>query len=114
VYFKDFAPSDEQDVESDEMGLLDHRRPVFQGGDDTADNLQIFCQPCNNIKNTVCRRCPYNYNCDACSWAFPEKVRSRRVVLVLDQGMIDTLKTRYGNNIESKVIEDLKRLYEKD
>lgn len=104
VTFKDSAF---EDAECDDTGLLDHRRPVFQGGDDSKANLQILCQTCNNKKNTVCRACPFNYKCEKCIWAFPERARSRRLVLHLEQEAVQTLRKLFGTNYEAKAAEIL-------
>lgn len=58
---------------SNEPCLLDHRRPVPVGGDDSRQNLQLFCVTCNNLKNTACQNCQLSYECEKCSWAHPEK-----------------------------------------
>lgn len=63
-----------------EPGLLDHRRPVPFGGTDDRDNLQLFCVVCNNTKNTFCLSCPFSYQCESCTWAYPEKFHDRIVV----------------------------------
>lgn len=94
-----------EEIEYDDAGLLDHRRPIFQGGDDSIENLQIFCQTCNNKKNNVCRSCPYGFRCDTCHWAFPEKVSSRRLVLILNQELINKLRHRFGDDVEDRVSE---------
>ena len=99
----------------DDMGLLDHRRPVFQGGGDEITNLQIFCQTDNNKKNSVCRNCPYGFKCDTCVWwAFPEQASSRRLVLVLEQETIDSLRKRFGDDLESELPEIIKRIVDDD
>lgn len=88
---------------NDQIGLIDHRRPVFQGGDDIEGNLQIFCQTCNNKKNSVCRNCPYEHKCDTCILAFPEKVRTQRLVLVLDRNTVEGLHRKFGRDVEAKL-----------
>ena len=60
--------------------LLDHRRPVPVGGDDTLDNLQLFCVTCNNLKATACVKCPNHYECESCSWAYPETFHDQIVI----------------------------------
>lgn len=84
-------------------GLLDHRRPVFQGGNDTVENLQLFCEVCNNLKNSVCRKCPYGHRCDTCLWSHPETVRDCRLVLILEPHIVEGLRKQFGNRIEEKV-----------
>ncbi len=72
-------------------GLLDHRRPVPFGGDDRRVNLQLFCTRCNNIKNTVCQACPLSYECETCTWAYPEKFHDD-IVIRLDPDDARTLE----------------------
>jgi hypothetical protein len=96
------------------IGLIDHRRPVAQGGDDSIQNLQILCQTCNNIKNSTCRKCPYGFHCDSCVWAYPETLKSRRLVLHLSPELTNALLTRSGsNNLESAVMEILTKATDK-
>lgn len=52
--------------------VVDHRRPVFYGGTDDLNNLQVLCVKCNNLKRRYCERCPLGFRCSVCSWAFPE------------------------------------------
>lgn len=99
-----------EDEIADQIGLIDHRRPVFQGGDDIELNLQIFCQTCNNKKNSVCRRCPYGHRCDSCILAFPEAVRSQRVVLILDRTTVEGLALKFGKDVEAKLSEAIKAI----
>ena len=61
-------------------GIIDHRRPVLFGGSDERENLQLFCQQCNNLKAHICNRCPLSYHCERCTWAFPEKFHDTLVV----------------------------------
>lgn len=102
----------EEDVEVtfEGIGLIDHRRPVYQGGDDSLDNLQILCQTCNNLKNSTCRRCPYNFRCSNCIWAYPEMAGARRVTIHLDQELSDALAAKAkGKSLDSVVIDILNR-----
>lgn len=92
VSFSDNEDSEELSERTTEEGLLDHRKPVFQGGEDTLENLQIFCRVCNNRKNTICRKCPYEFQCASCVWAYPEHSRTRRLVLIFEQEVINQLK----------------------
>lgn len=80
-------------------GLLDHRRPIFQGGEDTKENLQVFCEVCNNQKSNICRSCPYQHKCDTCVWAFPERVRASRLVIILDPATRDALTRKFGGEV---------------
>lgn len=68
------------DVDEGDHGLIDHRRPVLIGGGDERENLQLLCQVCNNLKNTVCQSCPIGYRCERCTWAYPEKFHDAIVV----------------------------------
>lgn len=95
---------------ADQIGLIDHRRPVFQGGDDVQRNLQVFCQTCNNKKNTVCRNCPYEHRCDSCIFAFPETVRAQRVVLILDRETIEGLGRKFGRDVEKRLSDLIRQL----
>lgn len=105
-----YRGEDYDDTEPVSMGLIDHRRPVFQGGNDTIQNLQILCQTCNNIKNSTCRHCPYSFRCDRCEWAYPEKTDSKRVILHLDQDLLDKLLAHStGSSVELTAIDILKR-----
>ncbi len=61
-------------------GLLDHRSPVLFGGGDKIENLQLFCHVCNNTKNSICRLCPFEYHCQACTWAYPEYFHDTLVI----------------------------------
>ena len=97
-------------IEPLRRGLLDHRRPVFQGGDEEPANLQLFCETCNNLKANICNRCPYGHHCDGCIWAFPEKVRSRRIVLVLPDETIQKLRKRFGDNITEALTDLLEKM----
>lgn len=81
-------------VDFDDLGLIDHRRPVFQGGDDDRSNLQILCQTCNNAKNSVCRKCPYDHRCNNCTWAYPARFKSTRLILHLEPSIIKILRTK--------------------
>ena len=96
--------------DTEEVGLLDHRRPVFQGGDDTLDNLQIFCQTCNNKKNSTCRACPHDYKCDTCMFAYPEKYKSRRIVLFLEPHIIASLQKKSDGDLENFIVNKLKEI----
>lgn len=90
------------------IGLIDHRRPVYQGGDDSLDNLQILCQTCNNLKNSTCRRCPCNFKCSDCIWAYPEMAGARRVIIHLDQKLSDALTAKArGKSLDSVIIDIL-------
>jgi len=60
-------------------------------------------QTCNNKKNTVCRNCLYEHKCDGCILAFPEKVRSQTVVLILDRETIEGLGVKFGTDVENKL-----------
>lgn len=91
-----------------EPGLLDHRRPIYQGGDDIVENLQFFCQTCNNKKSTACRRCAFHYKCDGCIWAHPEEVRARRLVLIVDATTAEQLNQRFGQDAEKIAVEIIK------
>ncbi|MCU1303585.1 MAG: hypothetical protein JWQ87_3869 [Candidatus Sulfotelmatobacter sp.] len=95
------------DVET-EPGLIDHRRPIYQSGDDIVENLQFFCQTCNNKKSTACRRCAFDYKCDGCIWAHPEEVRTRRLVLIMDAKTADQLNRRFGQDAEKIAVEIIK------
>ena len=53
-------------------GVIDHRRPVLFGGGDEPNNLQFFCQQCNNLKARVCNDCLLGYRRETCTWAYPE------------------------------------------
>jgi len=100
----------EEDIEAtfEGIGLIDHRRPVYQGGDDSLDNLQILCQTCNNLKNSTCRHCPYNFRCNNCIWAYPEMTGLRRVTIHLDQKLSDALVARAkGKSLDSVIIDIL-------
>jgi len=106
------ASRDEDDVVvvAEGIGLIDHRRPVYQGGDDDLENLQIMCQTCNNLKNSTCRRCPFNFKCSDCIWAYPERAESRRLTIHLDQKLLDALTARAkGKSLDSVVMEILSR-----
>ena len=61
-------------------GVIDYRRPVLFGGSDERENLQLFCQQCNNLKAHICNRCPLFYHCERCTWAFPEQFHDTLVV----------------------------------
>jgi len=93
-----------------QRGLLDHRRPVFQGDGEERTNLQIFCETCNNFKANICNKCPYGYRCDTCIWAFPETVRSRRIVLVLPDQIVEKLRKRFGKDLDKRVSDFLTKL----
>jgi 5-methylcytosine-specific restriction endonuclease McrA len=82
-------------------GLLDHRRPILQGGDDALENLQVFCETCNNFKATTCNKCPYAFQCEGCIWAHPEKVRQNRVILTLDETTANTLRSVTGLDLRA-------------
>jgi len=69
-----------QDDDEGNPGLLDHRRPVPYGGSDDVENLQLFCNICNNLKNTVCQACPIGYRCESCTWAFPARFHDALVL----------------------------------
>jgi hypothetical protein len=109
------SKEEETDQEFESVGLLDHRRPFAQAGDDSIDNLQIFCQTCNNRKNSVCRKCPYGFKCDSCIWAYPEKVRDRRIILHLDPETTTCLRAIVGGkNLEDVVTELIEDYITKD
>jgi hypothetical protein len=101
-------PTVDPDIDT-EPGLLDHRRPIYQGGEDIVENLQFFCQTCNNKKSTACRRCAYNYRCDGCIWAHPETVRARRLVLIVDAKTAEQLNQQFGQDAEKAAAEIIKR-----
>jgi len=56
-------------------GLIDHRIPVPYGGSDEIENLQLFCQTCNNRKTRVCRMHPEQFEREFKVWAYPEQFR---------------------------------------
>jgi 5-methylcytosine-specific restriction endonuclease McrA len=91
------------DVEAEAQGLLDHRRPVFQGGEDTQGNLQIFCQTCNNKKNSSCNNCPINYKCERCIWAFPEVYKLGRFVVYVEPAVAEKLRKEYGESLDEQI-----------
>jgi len=66
-------------------GVLDHRRPVFYGGTDVIENLQIFCVACNNLKRKACEQCFLRHNCSICSWAYPEKLTDTILIRLAPQ-----------------------------
>ena len=82
-------------------GLLDHRRPILQGGDDALENLQVFCETCNNLKATTCNKCPYAFQCENCIWAYPEKARQNRVILTLDETTANALRSVTGLDLRA-------------
>ncbi len=107
--FRDAPESDEEiTVDADRggeimPGLIDHRRPIEQGGGDEISNLQLLCETCNNKKMTACRSCQWNYHCSDCMWAFPEAVRDRRVVIILDELQAARLRQKLGSNLEEGI-----------
>lgn len=56
-------------------GLIDHRTPVPFGGSDEIENLQLFCQTCNNRKTRVYEMHPGRFEQEFEIWAYPEKFR---------------------------------------
>jgi hypothetical protein len=50
----------------------DHRKPIFQGGPDTTENLQLISELANREKNKICLQCK-NIDCDHCALAHPEE-----------------------------------------
>lgn len=101
VYFKEI------DSEGISIGLLDHRRPIFQGGGDTLENLQVFCQTCNNKKNSSCRKCR-EHNCDKCVWAFPEAFKNLRVILHLTEENLKRLQEKIKHLSREEIAEILR------
>ncbi len=61
-------------------GVVDHQRPVLFGGSDESENLQLYCQQCNNLKAHICNRCPLACHCERCTWAFPKKFHDTLVI----------------------------------
>lgn len=56
----------------------DHRVPsIIQKDNLTNENfmdvLQTLCVRCNQVKREACKKCPYEHQCELCSWAYPEK-----------------------------------------
>jgi len=78
-------------------GVVDHRRPVFYGGTDVVDNLQLLCVRCNNLKRTYCERCPLGFQCERCSWAYPEHVVDYLVIRLrpLEAAKFEELLKKY-------------------
>lgn len=105
-----FPQNPPYDGEADDRGLLDHRRPIFQGGDDTLENLQIFCQTCNNKKNSNCNNCHNKYKCEQCYWAFPEKYTDGRFVLYLKSDVVSKLKKKFGTNLNEEIESAIEKL----
>lgn len=50
----------------------DHRIPLFQGGDNTLDNMQLVSEQVNQEKRKICISCK-NVKCEECALAFPEE-----------------------------------------
>jgi 5-methylcytosine-specific restriction protein A len=34
-------------------GPVDHKQPLWDGGDDTDDNKELLCQPCHDAKSAI-------------------------------------------------------------
>jgi hypothetical protein len=50
----------------------DHRIPLFQGGDNQLDNMQLVSEQVNQEKRKICISCK-NVKCEKCALAFPEE-----------------------------------------
>lgn len=50
----------------------DHRIPLFQGGNNTPDNMQLVSEQVNQEKRKICISCK-NVKCEECALAFPEE-----------------------------------------
>ncbi len=49
----------------------DHRIPLFRGGDNTLENIQLISEQANQEKRKICISCK-NVKCEECALAFPE------------------------------------------
>lgn len=49
----------------------DHRIPLFVGGEDSVDNIQLVSEQANQEKRKICISCK-NIKCEGCALAFPE------------------------------------------
>lgn len=81
----------------------DHKVPLNRGGSNDVANWQSLCNECNVAKRRACADC--NEVCKQCTWAFPEHMGARTLV-VLPHGLIGELQKR-GINTPKRIEETI-------
>ena len=64
-------PTDSLFMKSSLTPSFDHRRPIFKGGADIDENLQLISELANREKNKICLICE-DVDCEHCALAYPE------------------------------------------
>ena len=90
----------------------DHKKPLSRGGGNEISNWQPLCHNCNIGKRRACDGC--NLECQKCSWAFPEIVGVKTMIMLKNQ-VLDEVKeyARKNNTTVDKVMEDAAKYYTK-
>ena len=65
-------PTDSLFMKSSLTPSFDHRRPIFKGGADFDDNIQLISELANREKNKICLICE-DVDCEHCALAYPEQ-----------------------------------------
>lgn len=72
----------------------DHKIPLSRGGSNDMSNWQPMCNNCNVGKRRACEGC--QFDCEVCSWAFPEKV-GIKTMIDINQKILDRIN-HYSKN----------------
>jgi len=97
-------------MESGIRGLqADHKIPLIKGGTNDLNNWQPLCNECNVAKRGACRGC--SLDCNACAWAFPEKVGFNMVIkLPADLRDAISISKIDQERLEQTIISQLRKL----
>jgi len=68
----EYKPPENLFMKSSLTPSYDHRRPIFKGGSNIDDNIQLISELANREKNKICLKCKSN-DCENCALAYPEK-----------------------------------------
>jgi 5-methylcytosine-specific restriction endonuclease McrA len=93
-------------VDAGVRGLqADHKVPLSRGGNNGLENWQPMCNNCNVGKRRACQGC--NIDCNSCSWAFPEIVGVKTMILINEGALrrIDSYSSSTGTT-RDKVMEE--------